>query len=218
MHEAPRDGRVGRALLQLTFVMGAGLFVEVMTAMGPLLRSGGNAWAWLPVVFLPVAAALTLAVQLFDQQDVFRGFRVVMGLAVLVGMLGTLFHLMAHGFLGTGAAHVLSFSHWAGQPPIFAPMSFGVMGVLGWFAAVEGCGTGRAAGRAAVLGGLVGVLTLLGMVLNIVALDRGMGLLLISGGTALELVDLTLEWFWWGGPALRVVPRGSESRRVSSAI
>lgn len=209
MRETLKNIRVGKALLHLTFIMGAGLFVEVFTAMSPLLHSGGNIWAWLPVVFLPVAVALTILAQLSTHDDVLRGFQVAMGLAIAVGLLGTAFHLAAHGLFGPALAHPLSFSNWSGQPPIFAPMSFGVLGVLGWFAIVQTQGSACSDGWSAILAGASGALSLSGMILDIFGLARGVGVLLILAGTGLQAVGLGVEWFLPGG---RVQSRAARDR------
>lgn len=124
------------ALVQLTAVLCLGLFLEVVAAMRPLLGPGGSPWAWLPVVFLPIALVLALAVEVAPHPVCIRAYGAAMGLAVLVGVLGTAFHLAAHGLLGPHWVRWLHFDSWVGDPPVFAPMSFALLGLLGGAAPV----------------------------------------------------------------------------------
>lgn len=193
--------RTARALLNLTFIMSAGLFVEVYTAMNSLLGEGGHAWAWVPVIFLPVATLLTVLLQLIPGKRVLLGFQITMGVAVAVGVVGTVLHLGAHGLLGSGVTYALSFNGWIGDPPIFAPMSFGVLGVLGWFA-TAGVLPDLAAGRrvAPALAAAAGLLALAGMLLDICQIARVPGLLLTLMAAGLEVAILALEWLLQGAP------------------
>ncbi len=136
----PRGGRthaLPAALVQLTAVLCLGLFLEVVAAMRPLLGSGGNPWAWLPVTFLPIAFMLALVVEVAPAPVGVRAFGAAMGLAVVVGVLGTAFHLAAHGLLGPHWVRWLHFGSWVGDPPIFAPMSFALLGLIGGAALVS---------------------------------------------------------------------------------
>jgi hypothetical protein len=190
--------RTARALLDLTFIMSAGLFVEVYTAMNSLLGQSGHPWAWVPVIFLPVAIVLTVLLQLFPGERALLGFQITMGLAVGVGVVGTVLHLGAHGLLGGGVAYALSFNGWLGDPPIFAPMSFGVLGVLGWFATAAGLEVRGGRLVAPALTAAAGLLALVGMLLDIFQLGRVLGLLLTMVAVGLEVVILALEWLWQG--------------------
>ena len=119
------------ALVHLTAVLALGLFLEVVAAMRPLLGTGGNPWAWLPVVYLPLAYVLALLVQLYPGRDQAHAFGAAMALGVVVGVVGTALHMAAHGLLGPHWQQWLRFGSWMGDPPVFAPMSFALLGLAG---------------------------------------------------------------------------------------
>ncbi len=181
------------ALVHVTAILCLGLFLEVVAAMRPLLTAGGNPWAWLPVVFLPLAFALTLLVEVVPSPPIVRAFGAAMGLAFLIGVLGTIFHLAAHGLLGPRWGRWLQFGSWLGDPPVFAPMSFALLAVIGASAiasprflaapstrvpwALLGVAHGPWRSLAAILGGM----TLMGIAL-VASPGRAVGVLIVLAG------------------------------------
>ena len=147
--DAAAGGAWPAALVHLTAVLALGLFLEVVAAMRPLLGSGGNPWAWLPVVYLPLAYVLALLVQLYPGRDQAHAFAAAMALGVVVGVLGTALHMAAHGLLGPHWQQWLRFGSWMGHPPVFAPMSFALLGLAGVGALLAVTGPTGSARRAA---------------------------------------------------------------------
>lgn len=192
---AQRTSALPAALVQVTAVLCLGLFLEVVAAMRPLLSVGGSPWAWLPVVFLPLAFALALLVEVVPGPVVVRAFGAAMGLAVIVGVMGTLFHLAAHGLLGPHWERWLRFGSWLGDPPVFAPMSFALLAVVGAGAIAaprllgirpstapwDALGAPRGSWRA--FAALAGCLTLVGIALVATPPIRGIGVLMVLAGT-----------------------------------
>lgn len=203
-------------LIQLTAVLCLGLFLEVVAAMWPLLGHGGNPWAWLPVVFLPMALLSALAVEVAPGPICLRAYGATMALAVVVGTLGMAFHLAAHGLLGPHWVRWLHFGAWVGDPPIFAPMSFALLGLIGGSALVyrremRGRAPEEALGRAwwksfgvpagiwRVLAGVGGAVGLLGIGL-VASPARAIGVLAILFAAAGQALTI-LGTFRVGDPA-----------------
>ena len=179
-------------LVQITAVLCLGLFLEVVAAMRPLLTVGGNPWAWLPVVFLPLALTLALLTEVMPSPVVVRAFGAAMGLAGLIGVLGTVFHLAAHGLLGPRWGRWLQFGSWLGDPPVFAPMSFALLALVGAGAIASPRLLGNRPGRSLwhALGvprpwrpfaALGGCMTLVGIAL-VASPARAVGMLVILAG------------------------------------
>ena len=195
-HLEPQDPQSPSALpavlVQITAVLCLGLFLEVVAAMRPLLTVGGNPWAWLPVVFLPLALTLALLLEVIPNPVVGRAFGAAMGLAVLIGVLGTIFHLAAHGLLGPRWGRWLQFGSWLGDPPVFAPMSFALLALVGAGAIAAPRLLGNRPGRSiwAALGvppqwrplaALGGCVTLVGIAL-VASPARAVGVLVVLAG------------------------------------
>ena len=201
------------ALVHLTAVLALGLFLEVVAAMRPLLGPGGNPWAWLPVVYLPLAYVLALLLQLHPGRDQAYAFATAMGLGVVVGIVGTALHMAAHGLLGPEWQHWLRFGSWMGDPPVFAPMSFALLGLAGagalltlpaggWNARTGVRGgwerLGDSGGPARATSWVAALLGLGGVVLEVTP-ARAWGVLAVMTAALLQSAGMVIAWYDWTG-------------------
>lgn len=88
-------------------------------------------FAIIPVIFAPIGLVSSLVAAFKLTPKVVWVFRVVMFASLLVGTVGTYFHVMPRVAAGESLA---SLSLWLGDPPVLAPAAFAFPGVMGLMA------------------------------------------------------------------------------------
>lgn len=88
-------------------------------------------FALIPQFFSPIALAVALWTAFRLTPTSVTAFRVTMVASVLVGLVGTYFHVVPR--ITTGAS-LLAASTWLGDPPLLAPAAFGLPGIIGLLA------------------------------------------------------------------------------------
>lgn len=124
-----------RALLTLSMLFFVIMLLEVDLGHRPALASG-EAWLVLvPVVSLPLALLVLMAVQIAPSTFTMLAALLVMAIAAAVGMIGSGLHMMAAGVDLEHLSRLFSSAVWGGPVSPNWPVAITLAAVLGFIAA-----------------------------------------------------------------------------------
>lgn len=122
-------GPLVRRLLLLTEpALLAALFLEVYLYHRGLTLADRGGWGLVPLVFTPWALLATVLAAGWPHRSTYWLYVAASGAAVLLGVAGTGFHLAIHA---AAWGQTLDFRSWLGNPPVLAPLSFALAGLVG---------------------------------------------------------------------------------------
>jgi hypothetical protein len=126
---------VRRPLLLLTTLFFTILLLEVDLGHEPALAGHASGLAFLPVVWLAVSLLLLIALQLKPSPLAGLAVEVAMGIAAVVGVVGSVAHLVASGVALDRLDLMFSPTVWAGPACPNWPIAITVASIIGFAAA-----------------------------------------------------------------------------------
>lgn len=117
-----------KLLMYLAALSYVAFFLEVYLGHYRFILTQSDLRAMIPVYFSPVALVVALFAATWVRPGTVAVFNTVMWLSVSIGLLGTFFHLAPRDI---GPLALLSIQTWLASPPILAPLSFALPGIIG---------------------------------------------------------------------------------------
>lgn len=154
-----------QALLTLSILFFVIMLLEVDLGHRPVLASGHGWLALIPVLWLPLALLVLMAVQIAPTLFTTTAALLVMAVAAAVGMIGSGLHMMAAGVDFEHLSRLFSSAVWGGRVSPNWPVAITLAAVLGFIASfgAHRDGTSMTRDAAGTITGLSYVLIVVGI-------------------------------------------------------